>query len=106
MRFPPSLLARFAEILSDLFPTRGDITTVIDEVGLDASRVNQEQSALNVWTALVDEANKRSLIRPLLTVAQRHYDSGDAASKLAAIEVGIRTAEEMQRRPIIFPKKT
>lgn len=97
MRYPASLLARIADTLADLFTERGDLRTLLDEAGIKAYSVNLEQDARSVWGDVVREANNLGLVRSLLTVALRRYESGPARETLMALEAGLAAAENARR---------
>ena len=78
--------------LADLYEDQASASRLVDEAGLDASRISLGSSARNNWHAILEEADRQRLVDALAAIAAqefpRHEGLGAARVAYAAQHAG------------------
>lgn len=69
----PELHRQLRTLLADLYPTQADLTRVMHDAGLSATRVTMGHGALNDWAAVLREAINQERIMQLLAIVTEEY---------------------------------
>lgn len=69
----PELHRQLRALLTELYPTRGDLTRVAYDAGIPLAAVPLGSSALNDWDAVLHEAAKQQVVGSLLDVVRQEY---------------------------------
>jgi len=79
---PPS--RRLRDVLATLYSNPHDIPPLLDDAGLDRTRIDLQGPARNVWHAVIAEANKHGKLPALLDVARADYPANAELAEIAA----------------------
>jgi hypothetical protein len=69
------VLTQLRNVLSDLYPDVVDARTVASTAGLPVSRIVLQGRAVNVWHAILEEAEKQGRVEAVIRVALDEYPS-------------------------------
>lgn len=70
-------LNRLKEILAHLYTTLLDHERVIDDVGLNKSRINLNSSPINIWNTILREARKNNKTLSVIELAMKEYPDNE-----------------------------
>lgn len=66
-------LAQLRATLADLYPDLGNIRRIVDDAGLDDTKINFGGPATDVWHSVLQEARKVSGVEELVQIALEEY---------------------------------
>jgi len=66
-------LTNLKYVLADLYPFKEDSFSVVRDAGLDPTRISFQNKAVNNWSEILSEANKRGKVPDIIRAALRDY---------------------------------
>lgn len=72
-----NIRAQFRSIAVDLYPDEPSIRRIIQDSGIDGSRVDFHSKSVNTWHCLLIEAEKQGRIHNLVKIVEKEYPTND-----------------------------
>lgn len=70
-------LANLREILAELYPDESSIRRIIDDSGIDSTRIDLSSAPINNWHAILTYANKTNKVVTILDIAENEYKTNN-----------------------------
>jgi len=80
----PELHRQLRALLTELYPTRADLTRVAYDAGIPLASVALGSSALNDWDAVLHEVTKQQSVNSLLDVVRQEYPNQPSLAAISA----------------------
>jgi hypothetical protein len=76
-------LTELRKVLAELYPTIQDAQRVVMEAGLDPMYITFSDKAINNWSNILEEAQKRDRVRTIVELAYSEYPENEALRRLS-----------------------